>query len=637
MTKKVNPFLVGGGQAQAATPAVPQSMEELAALIATTTIITPEHRATMCANLNRTFELLPALRQARPNGRVIGPLLSRLHPVTTGLSLSRLGSLKGSVKSALKIGYNMFPGAQHRTGLTGEWKNLFDKLGHRTPLQMNMSRLAHWLQQQWVEPKDVNDIWQDRYIAYLTDVVTVEKPLHVARVAASSWNLAVSTIPGWPAQTLTLPSSRKVGRAPALSELSESCRAGFQAYAELMKTGSDDGGREQFDLGEDDEDYNETDDKGFAAYSKATQGQRQQLLRRALGLIATATRRDIGAVEFSELSWPRTAALILTTYKKELGNDGKAPSLLLMALTLSAVAKHFFKVDAKTLKKFHRLAGDAGKLAREEAKKNPGMTQKNRKRLQQIGPAQLRALFQAPALLIGTAIQRIHRGIATTSDLVDAQVGAAIAILLHAAIRAANLASIKLGGQLHLMDGDEGTGHLRFESNETKTGRVLEFELPLDLTRLLKRFVSEVLPAFPRSMVSNALFAGQTNETKGSGLLGSQITSRVSDIVGVKMNQHLFRHFLALLYLERHPGNYEVVQDLLGHLRVETTRKYYCGLETLAAIKSVHDCLAGLKSLSGLDPSDMSRIVGMRVSGAKRKRNTVPPEGTQSGNSAAAP
>jgi hypothetical protein len=51
-----------------------------------------------------------------------------------------------------------------------------------------------------------------------------------------------------------------------------------------MKTGSDDGGREQFDLGEDDEDYNETDDKGFAAYSKATQGQRQQLLRRALGV-----------------------------------------------------------------------------------------------------------------------------------------------------------------------------------------------------------------------------------------------------------------------------------------------------------------------------------------------------------------
>jgi hypothetical protein len=35
--------------------------------------------------------------------------------------------------------------------------------------------------------------------------------------------------------------------------------------------------------------------------------------------------------------------------------------------------------------------------------------------------------------------------------------------------------------------------------------------------------------------------------------------------------------------LKHHPGDYETVRRLLGHKNIQTTIKFYCGLETIAA------------------------------------------------------
>ncbi len=502
--------------------------------------------------------------------------------------------------------------------MTGEWKSLFAALGPRKPLQMNLSRLVHWLQLQGVAPSDVDDHWISAYIDYATSVLTIKKPIHAARVAARHWNMAAASITGWPPQILALPSSRTATRSPTLDELSPACRVELEKYKDLMKTGSDGGAREQFDLASfDDDEDDDHHSKGFAAYALTTQRQREQLLRRALGLLATGTHRPVSTVEFDELAAPKNAARILSAYKAELEHNDQAPALTLMAIALSGLARHFFKVDSKAVRLFRRLVDDAAKPTRDAERQRSGMTAKNARRLRQIGPDQVKALFQAPATLVQTTVERIHGNQATTSDLVDAQVGIAIAILLHAPVRAANLASIRVGQHLTLCEGDDGLGHLKFEPHETKTKRMLEFNLPLDLTRLLKLYVTEVLPGFERSMRTPALFAGLGNETKGSGLMGSQITARIAKIIAIEINQHLFRHLLAFFYLQAHPGKYEVVQDLLGHAKVETTRKYYCGMETQAAIKHFHETLRDEKLRAGLDPLDMSKI--NRESAATRK------------------
>jgi hypothetical protein len=55
--------------------------------------------------------------------------------------------------------------------------------------------------------------------------------------------------------------------------------------------------------------------------------------------------------------------------------------------------------------------------------------------------------------------------------------------------------------------------------------------------------------------------------------------------LGFTVNPHLFRHIGALIYLNLNPGGYEVVRRVLGQKRMETTSKFYAGLETLAAAR----------------------------------------------------
>jgi hypothetical protein len=41
--------------------------------------------------------------------------------------------------------------------------------------------------------------------------------------------------------------------------------------------------------------------------------------------------------------------------------------------------------------------------------------------------------------------------------------------------------------------------------------------------------------------------------------------------------------------LKHHPGDYETVRRILGHRSIQTTNKFYCGLETIHANKKFGD------------------------------------------------
>ena len=51
------------------------------------------------------------------------------------------------------------------------------------------------------------------------------------------------------------------------------------------------------------------------------------------------------------------------------------------------------------------------------------------------------------------------------------------------------------------------------------------------------------------------------------------------------------RHLAVLVYLNEHPGQYEVVSRILGHRKVETTKTFYAGLEADAAVRSFLETL----------------------------------------------
>ena len=58
-----------------------------------------------------------------------------------------------------------------------------------------------------------------------------------------------------------------------------------------------------------------------------------------------------------------------------------------------------------------------------------------------------------------------------------------------------------------------------------------------------------------------------------------------SRLGGLDMPAHRFRHAAAKIYLDRHPGEYELIRQLLGHKDKETTIAFYSGAESASAAR----------------------------------------------------
>jgi integrase len=79
--------------------------------------------------------------------------------------------------------------------------------------------------------------------------------------------------------------------------------------------------------------------------------------------------------------------------------------------------------------------------------------------------------------------------------------------------------------------------------------------------------------------------AARRGGAKTPGHLAEQIKRTIRQEAGIDLNAHAFRHLAALLFLRQFPGEYETTRLLLGHKDLNTTVKYYCGLEQADALR----------------------------------------------------
>jgi integrase len=65
--------------------------------------------------------------------------------------------------------------------------------------------------------------------------------------------------------------------------------------------------------------------------------------------------------------------------------------------------------------------------------------------------------------------------------------------------------------------------------------------------------------------------------------------------LGVKITPHQFRHLAAKIILDANPGAYELVRELLGHKNLQTTTKFYAGIDTRRAGRAHADLITKIR------------------------------------------
>jgi integrase len=100
------------------------------------------------------------------------------------------------------------------------------------------------------------------------------------------------------------------------------------------------------------------------------------------------------------------------------------------------------------------------------------------------------------------------------------------------------------------------------------------------------------------------LFPGKgPDQPKGSAALSEQIKEIVHAYTRLDMPAHRFRHAAAKIYLDRNPGQYEVVRQLLGHKDIKTTIAFYAGAESASAARHYAKTILGIRG-AGRQPGD---------------------------------
>jgi hypothetical protein len=388
----------------------------------------------------------------------------------------------------------------------------------------------------------------------------VGKPADPAfrRLLARAWNHNVTSVTGWPTRMLLEP-ALKAAVAVAWDDFPQGLRGDVDKYLESL-----------------------------TRIRRSRTGQRIRPLKpstiktrraefQAAARMAVETGVPIETLtSLSALLAPDVAEKILHAYWQR---NGETPTLFTidLACRFVAIAKETKCLDDLGCDRLDEL-----RLELEEYRQG-GMTDKNLAFLRQVlTPGVWGRVVKLPFAMMAEARRHREHGKGIKAA-VTAQLAVGIAILSVAPVRLGNLVSIRLGFNLIKPDGPESNYWLVLPEYDVKNRMKQDYPFPEYLTRLIDEYVHDFRPCLLRGRNEDWLFPGLRSEHKGKTCLSGQITDRIYDATGMRMTVHQFRHAAGALILKQRPGQYVLVQKLLGHRSVNTTINSYIGLENIHA------------------------------------------------------
>jgi integrase len=211
-----------------------------------------------------------------------------------------------------------------------------------------------------------------------------------------------------------------------------------------------------------------------------------------------------------------------------------------------------------------------------------GLSSKNKRALRQFDDAAvLRRLYSLPERLWKEARRDKKPNFRT---LAKAQAALAIGIPCYMPLRLQNLSALEFNTHLFMRAGPRAISTLELPAGEVKNGTEHAFDIPPHIASMLieyrDRFAPKVIGHRPKRLFVNA-DGTPKNPATVAGLVMTYLRRRA----GIVLTPHQFRHLSAKVVLDRHPGEFETVKQLLGHRSIKTTVGAYAGIDSRRAAR----------------------------------------------------
>ena len=450
-------------------------------------------------------------------------------------------------------------GSRRMGKTTLSWVKLIDLLPHKED-QRGLSTFAKFCSEKGIDPEQVTrEVWEDFASETLTRSTFRRPRATVRRVIAAS-NRARAARHDWPLPEFSKLKSPRLMSIPK-DELPPSFWADLDAYVERSSTPTTD----------------IFDDTSPAQLSPNTLRRYRDVAWRTASAQVHAGRPAAEIVSLSALMDEEWLKRAMRWLHARAGNKFLKDHLN-TAATWVSFADNYVRPPKPVRDALRRIMKTI-----DTALGKPEFSRKNIERLDQFtDQATVNDLLLLPYRIFDEISRKKE---ITVEDATDMMAAVAIELLLTTMIRRKNLARADLKANFWpSKPRPDGRWAFRVEGKDVKNLKPLDFPLMPSTTRLIQFYLKRCWPVLQKEPGSK-LFLRKNGKLKGSEGVAHLVRRVVRQRLDLDVNVHLFRHIGAMLYLDEHPGNLEVVRVMLGHGSTKTTQQFYARMKATRAIE----------------------------------------------------
>lgn len=569
-------------------PPLPLTVQSALDWTATWTDLTP----TKLGNIRSSLGRVAGMVGMPPGAVVLTPetlrtILFEGSAASYGLSDSRMRNIRTDLRTVLRRADVV---DTVDTVPSGQWETLLARLDIRK--RAEVIGFARFCTSREIEPDAVCTETLASFEEQLTARTLIPRVSKRVGSLRSFWNLACRKVLGWPQHRLE--GGRTHDYVRPVGDFPESFQCDLIAFGDrLTATVLDDPFDDDVEPVE--EDAPEASNNGFKPVRDTTGKLRQSHARWAASALVATGVPIADVISLADLVRPSSRAQAILRFLYRRAGSEPSPAGMHVAEVLSMVAKHHAQLNKEERLKTIR---DIKKWAKPVHLEYRGMTEKNAASVREasIPSRDAKLLFLAEALMEDARsllLTSPHQAVSLALRAV------AIEILTKTPLRLGELIGLRLDQHLKRPDPKRRRiSHIEIPREERKNEEDLSVEVSKETSALFNEWVT-VFRSISASPDCVYLFPG--HGTGNRPITPQGMRDAIKDVtgkrVGVKLSPHVFRHLAAYHVLEVRPGQYGLVQRLLGHKSILTTQRHYAGREGKAAHKMYDALVLNRKAL----------------------------------------